>query len=285
MGPCYFPGRELPRAINALAENTGKSVVVLIDEYDAPVSHALGDIKLATAIRQELSDFYIQIKNNAANIRFMMMTGVTKFTQLSVFSALNNLNKLTLDDRYATLLGYTDDELTTYFEPAMRRHAEIMGLSYEDYREKLRWWYNGYRFARWNTTKVYNPCAIGQTLGTCTPEFLGTWTSTGLTSAVFHYFANNQLADQDYEHIEGVFEEDLDVGELENIQPTAMLYQGGYLTIKDYRNSTFTLGIPDEDVRRAFNSQFAKKRPEKEANYHLANTVSKLLAEGAFSGV
>ena len=215
----------------------------------------------------------------------MMMTGVTKFTQLSVFSALNNLNKLTLDDRYATLLGYTDDELTTYFEPAMRRHAEIMGLSYEDYREKLRWWYNGYRFARWNTTKVYNPCAIGQTLGACTPEFLGTWTSTGLTSAVFNYFANNQLADQDYENIEGVFEEDLDVGELENILPTAMLYQGGYLTIKDYRNSTFTLGIPDEDVRRAFNSQFAKKRPEKEANYHLTNTVSKLLAEGAFSGV
>ena len=283
--PVISPGANFRRAINALAENTGKSVVVLIDEYDAPVSHALGDIKLATAIRQELSDFYIQIKNNAANIRFMMMTGVTKFTQLSVFSALNNLNKLTLDDRYATLLGYTDDELSTYFEPAMRRHAEIMGLSYEDYREKLRWWYNGYRFARWNTTKVYNPCAIGQTLGACTPEFLGTWTSTGLTSAVFNYFANNQLADQDYEHIEGVFEDDLDVCELENIQPTAMLYQGGYLTIKDYRNSTFTLGIPDEDVRRAFNSQFAKKRPEKEANYHLTNTVSKLLAEGAFSGV
>ena len=282
--PVISPGANFRRAITALAENTGKSVVVLIDEYDAPVSHALGDIKLATAIRQELSDFYIQIKNNAANI-FMMMTGVTKFTQLSVFSALNNLNKLTLDDRYATLLGYTDDELTTYFEPAMRRHAEIMGLSYEDYREKLRWWYNGYRFARWNTTKVYNPCAIGQTLGACTPEFLGTWTSTGLTSAVFNYFANNQLADQDYENIEGVFEEDLDVGELENILPTAMLYQGGYLTIKDYRNSTFTLGIPDEDVRRAFNSQFAKKRPEKEANYHLTNTVSKLLAEGAFSGV
>ena len=189
-----FPGANFSRAINTLAmASKQKSVVVLIDEYDAPVSHALGDIKLATAIRQELSDFYIQIKNNAANIRFMMMTGVTKFTQLSVFSALNNLNNLTLDDRYATLLGYTDDELTNYFEPAMRRHAEVMGLSYEDYREQLRWWYNGYRFARWNTTKVYNPCAIGKTLGTCTPEFLGTWTSTGLTSAVFHYFANNQL--------------------------------------------------------------------------------------------
>ena len=180
------------------------------------------------------------------------------------------------------MLGYTDDELTNYFEPAMRRHAEVMGLSYEDYREQLRWWYNGYRFARWNTTKVYNPCAIGKTLGTCTPEFLGTWTSTGLTSAVFHYFANNQLVDQDYENIEDVFEDDLDVCELENIQPTAMLYQGGYLTIKDYRNSTFTLGIPDEEVRRAFNSQLVKKFVGQEDNRYLS-IVSRALMRADFA--
>ena len=275
-----FPGANFSRAINSLAEaSEQKSVVVLIDEYDAPVGHVLNDIKKATAIRQELSDFYIQIKNNAAAIRFMMMTGVTKFTQLSVFSALNNLNNLTLDDRYATLLGYTDDELTNYFELAMRRHAEVMGLPYEDYREQLRWWYNGYRFARWNTTKVYNPCAIGKTLGACTPEFLGTWTSTGLTSAVFHYFANNQLAEKNYEHIEGVSEEDLDICELENIQPTAMLYQGGYLTIKDYRRSRFTLGIPDEEVRRAFNTQLVRKFAQKKDNDY-RNLLCDSLSEG-----
>ena len=192
--PAVTPDTNFADAIQKLAKDRGKPVVILIDEYDAPVGAALNDIAKAKAIRGKLSAFYGEIKNNAANIRFMMMTGVTKFTQLSVFSALNNLNNLTLDDRYATLLGYTDDELTTYFEPAMRRHAEVMGLSYEAYREKLRWWYNGYRFARWNTTKVYNPCAIGKTLGTCTPEFLGTWTSTGLTSIVFNYFANNQLS-------------------------------------------------------------------------------------------
>ena len=276
-----FPSANFAQAITDLAKQAGKPVVILIDEYDAPVSHALADIKLATAIRRELSDFYIQIKEYASDIRFMMMTGVTKFTQLSVFSALNNLNNLTMNDRYATLLGYTDDELTTYFEPAMRRHAEIMGLSYEDYREQLRWWYNGYRFARWNTTKVYNPCAIGKTLGTCTPEFLGTWTSTGLTSVVFNYFANNQLADQDYENIEGVFEEDLDVGELENIQPTAMLYQGGYLTIKDYKNGVFTLGIPDEEVRRAFNTQLIKKFTGQGSNRYLS-IVSRALMQADF---
>ena len=280
--PAFAPGDNFANAIQKLAQDRGKPAVILIDEYDAPVGAALNDIPKANAIRAKLSAFYGEIKNNAANIRFMMMTGVTKFTQLSVFSALNNLNNLTMDDLYATLLGYTDDELTTYFDPAMRRHAEVMGLSYEDYREKLRWWYNGYRFARWNTTKVYNPCAIGKTLGTCTPEFLGTWTSTGLTSVVFNYFANNQLADQDYENIEGVFEEDLDVGELENIQPTAMLYQGGYLTIKDYRNSTFTLGLPDEEVRRAFNSQLVQKFTGQSDNRYLS-IVSRALIQADFA--
>ena len=277
--PAVTPDTNFADAIQKLAKERGKPVVVLIDEYDAPVGAALDDIEKAKAIRAKLSAFYGEIKNNAAAIRFMMMTGVTKFTQLSVFSALNNLNNLTLDDRYATLLGYTDDELTTYFEPAMRRHAVVMGLSYEDYREKLRWWYNGYRFARWNTIKVYNPCAIGKTLGACTPEFLGTWTSTGLTSVVFHYFANNQLAEKNYEHIESVSEEDLDICELENIQPTAMLYQGGYLTIKDYRRSRFTLGIPDEEVRRAFNTQLVRKFAQKKDNDY-RNLLCDSLSEG-----
>ena len=277
--PAVTPDTNFADAIQKLAKERGKPVVVLIDEYDAPVGAALDDIEKAKAIRAKLSAFYGEIKNNAAAIRFMMMTGVTKFTQLSVFSALNNLNNLTLDDRYATLLGYTDDELTTYFEPAMRRHAVVMGLSYEDYREKLRWWYNGYRFARWNTIKVYNPCAIGKTLGACTPEFLGTWTSTGLTSVVFHYFANKQLAEKNYEHIESVSEEDLDICELENIQPTAMLYQGGYLTIKDYRRSRFTLGIPDEEVRRAFNTQLVRKFAQKKDNDY-RNLLCDSLSEG-----
>ena len=261
--PAVTPDTNFADAIQKLAQDRGKPVVVLIDEYDAPVGAALNDIAKAKAIRGKLSAFYGEIKNNAANIRFMMMTGVTKFTQLSVFSALNNLNNLTLDDRYATLLGYTDDELTTYFEPAMRRHAEVMSLSYEAYREKLRWWYNGYRFA-------------------CTPEFLGTWTSTGLTSIVFNYFANNQLADQDYEHVEDVSEEDLDVGELEKIRPIAMLYQGGYLTIKDYECGVFTLGIPDEEVRRAFNSQLVQKFAEKEDDRY-RNAICRALRQADFA--
>ena len=277
--PDISPGANFRRAIRALAENTGKPVVILIDEYDAPVGHALADIPLATAIRAELSNFYIQIKENVGDIRFMMMTGVTRFTQLSVFSALNNLTDLTMDDQCATLLGYTDEELEANFSKTLHRHAEVMGLSYEDYREKLRWWFNGYRFARWNTTKVYNPYAIGQTLRACSPEFTGTWSRSGQTSTVINYFTNNQLVERDYENVEDVSEEDLDVCGLEDIRPIAMLYQGGYLTIKEYRRSRFTLGIPDEEVRRAFNTQLVRKFAQKKDNDY-RNLLCDSLAEG-----
>ena len=264
--PALAPNDNFSNAIRFLARDRGKPVVILIDEYDAPVGHALNDIKKATAIRAKLSAFYGEIKNNVGNIRFMLMTGVTRFTQLSVFSALNNLTDLTMDSRYATLLGYTDEELEANFSKTLHRHAEVMGLSYEDYREKLRWWFNGYRFSPDCEDKVYNPFAIGQTLGALKRRFTGTWIATGQTSTVINYFTNNQLVERDYENVEGVTEEDLDVCGLENIRPVAMLYQSGYLTIKDFRDPYFTLGFPDEEVRRAFNTQLVQKFTGKEDN-------------------
>ena len=280
--PTLAPNDNFSRAIKALAKDRGKPVVILIDEYDAPVGHALNDIAKAKAIRAKLSAFYGEIKNNVGNIRFMMMTGVTRFTQLSVFSALNNLTDLTMDERYATLLGYTDEELGANFSKTLHRHAEVMGLSYEDYREKLRWWYNGYRFSPDCEEKVYNPFAIGQTLGALKRRFTGTWISTGQTSAVINYFTKNQLVELDYEHIEGVSEEDLDVCGLENIQPISMLYQGGYLTIKEYRRSRFTLGIPDEEVRRALNSLLVQKFAETPSDRY-RNLTCQALEEADFA--
>ena len=241
--PDISPGANFRRAIRALVKDTGKPVVILIDEYDAPVGHALADIKLASAIRQELSDFYIQIKNNVGAIRFMMMTGVTRFTQLSVFSALNNLTDLTMDERYATLLGYTDEELGANFS---------------------------------------NPFAIGQTLGALKRRFIGTWISTGQTSTVINYFTNNQLVEQDYENVEDISEEDLNVCGLENIRPIAMLYQGGYLTIKDCQDGVFTLGIPDEEVRRALNSQLVQKFAEKNGDQY-RNATCRALKQADFA--
>ena len=248
------PNDNFTDAIKALARDRGKPVVILIDEYDAPVGAALNDIEKATAIRAKLSAFYGEIKNNVGNIRFMMMTGVTKFTQLSVFSALNNLTDLTLQPEAATLLGYTEEELEANFSKSLHRHAEVMGLSYEDYRGQLRWWYNGYRFSPRCKTKVYNPLAIGRTLSRQSEFFEPTWSETGHSTALMQYLSTHPLTARDYECIPRVTRAVFDVYDLDNIGYKTFLYQGGYLTIKDFDPiSGYTLGIPNEDVRQDLN--------------------------------
>ena len=248
--PAVTPDTNFADAIRFLAQVRGKPVVLLIDEYDAPVGAALSDPAKATAIRATLSSFYGEIKNNAADVRFMMMTGVTRFTQLSVFSALNNLNDLTMDSRYATLLGYTEEELEANFSPSLHAHADIMGLPYEDYRAELRRWYNGYRFAKNNAVRVYNPVAIAKTIGPKEPTFAPTWSKTGTPSVLINYLSDHELTEMDYDNVENISEDDLDICRLEAILPVSILYQSGYLTIKDYSEWGFTLGVPNEEVRR-----------------------------------
>ena len=280
-----FPSANFSRAINTLAEaSKKKSVVVLIDEYDAPIDHVLNDIPKAEAIRQELSDFYIQIKNNSANIRFMMMTGVTKFAQLSVFSALNNLVDLTLDDNFASLLGYTDEELDANFAPSLQAHAKVMGLSDADYRAELRHWYNGYRFSPDCTTKVYNPVAIARTLIRKKTYFETTWSETGHASALMRYLEREDLADTDYDHLTITSKRLFDSYNLATLRPETMLYQAGYLTIKDFiPPRIYVLGVPDEDVRQDLNGILLDKALGKEAD-ETSDDLQTALQAGDFPG-
>ena len=142
------PGYNFGNAIDSLsAANGGRGVVVLVDEYDAPVSHALDDLALAETIRKRLADFYSVMKTRTGAIRFLMMTGVSKFTKMSVFSCLNNIVDISLDEEFATMLGYTEDELSANFEEHLREHADRMNLAYDDYRAGLKRWYNGEVFA------------------------------------------------------------------------------------------------------------------------------------------
>ena len=282
--PTISPGANLRRAIRSLAADSGKSVVVLIDEYDAPVSHALADIKLATAIRQDLADFYIQIKECASDIRFMMMTGVTKFAQLSVFSALNNLVDLTLDGNFASLLGYTDEELDANFAPSLQAHAKVMGLSDADYRAELRHWYNGYRFSPDCTTKVYNPVAIARTLIRKKTYFETTWSETGHASALMRYLEREDLADTDYDHLTITSKRLFDSYNLATLRPETMLYQAGYLTIKDFiPPRIYVLGVPDEDVRQDLNGILLDKALGKEAD-ETSDDLQTVLQTGDFPG-
>ena len=252
--PTLDPGTNFGRAIRELYEKSGHGVVVLVDEYDAPIGHTLDEPELAEAIRKKMKDFYTTLKAEVDKIRFLMMTGVSKFSQVSIFSALNNITDLTLDARAATLLGYTDDELEFYFHDAMVAHAKLMGLDYEAYRAKLRFWYNGYHFSPRRLGPqfaVYNPFAIARTLGNPAPYFEATWSSTGRPSMLMNYLSREQLVKQDYEHLTGVTEDLMAATNLNNLSGLALLFQSGYLTIKDYTpDDGYTLAIPDEEVRR-----------------------------------
>ena len=245
------PPENFGNAIESLsAANGGKGVVILIDEYDAPVGHALGDLDMAEAIRDRMSALYSRMKNRTGDIRFLLMTGISKFTRLSVFSALSNLVDVSQREEYATMFGYTEEELEANFEEHLRAHAEKMGKPYDEYRAEMKKWYNGFRFSTEVETTVYNPVSVALTLDAKERDFKATWATTGRPSMLMNYLKREDVAGLDYENLPEVANAEFDVADLRNLKPIAMLYQAGYLTIKGYDDGLYRLGPPDEEVRR-----------------------------------
>ena len=240
-------------AIESLsAANGGKGVVILIDEYDAPVGHSLGNLDMAEAIRDRMSSLYSRMKNRTGDIRFLLMTGISKFTRLSVFSALSNLVDVSQDEAYATMFGYTEEELSANFEEHLRAHAEKIGKPYGEYRAEMKKWYNGFRFSTEVETTVYNPVSIALTLFKKERDFKATWATTGRPSMLMNYLKREDMLRVNPDGIDDVDSSEFDVAELRHLTPVAMLFQSGYLTIRDYNPTTesYTLGVPDEEVRR-----------------------------------
>ncbi len=231
----------------------GEGVVILIDEYDAPVGHALDDIPRAEAIRARMSSLYAQMKDRTGCIRFLLMTGISKFTKLSVFSALSNIVDISQQDDVSAMFGYTEEELTANFEELLREHAARMGKPYDEYRAEMKRWYNGFRFAKHDETTVYNPISVAYTLDEKSPSgFSATWATTGRPSMLMNYLKREDVLRIDPVRMEDVDSAEFDVADLHNLTPVAMLYQAGYLTIKAYKPLTdsYDLGVPDEEVRR-----------------------------------
>ena len=200
--------------------------------------------------RSELAQIYGKIKGKTDMIRFLMITGVSKFTKMSVFSALSNLTDISPRPEYAEMLGYTEEELDEYFGEHMAAHAKVMGLSDEQYRAELKRWYNGYRFSKSNPVTVYNPVSTGLTFAAQSPEFEGTWTQTGRASTLMNFIKREGALQVDLEGAVSAGESDFDVSDLDNINPIGMLYQTGYLTIADYSQGLYQLRVPDEEVKR-----------------------------------
>ena len=247
-----LPSDNLGSAIRYFHAKDGVGPAILIDEYDDPVAKALKDVPRAETIRDRLAAIYAQFKDNSGKIRFLFITGVSKFTKLSIFSTLSSLNDISFEDDYAAAFGYTEEELGANFEEHLQAHAERMGLPYERYRAELKRWYNGYRFARKNPVTVYNPVSIALTLFAKDDTFRGHWTQTGRASSLMNVIAREGLLKLDYENLEGVNDSAFDVSDLAVINPVGLLFQTGYLTIRDYspQFDDYTLGVPDEEVRR-----------------------------------
>ncbi len=248
--PDDLTGMMFGKGLREISKKNNKQVVVLVDEYDAPVGHSLDDIEKAKKIRDEMATFYIQLKRNLTCVRFLMLTGVSRFTKISVFSALNNITDLTFDPRAAALLGYTKEELYAYFTDRMQAHAKVMGLSDEAYFAELKRWYDGLRFSPDCTTKVFNPYAIGITLANQLPNFKPTWSSSGRATALMNYLKGQDLADIDFEKVIGVSQRTIEVCELDNLTVKGMLYQCGCLSIVDYEDDRYTLAVPNEEIRQ-----------------------------------
>ncbi|MBR6056602.1 MAG: AAA family ATPase [Victivallales bacterium] len=240
-------------AIDQLAETSnGKGVVILIDEYDDPVATLLDKPDEAEDVRVLLASFYKQMKSRTGKIRFLMITGVSKFTKMSVFSALSNLKDLSMEDECATMLGYTEKELDEYFDGHLRAHAEKMGLPYSDYRSELKRWFNGYRFGQTLAATVYNPVSIGVNVSERKPFFQPCWSQTGKASMLMNFLKRDDFLAVDMDGIQNVLEQDFDVTDIRALKSVPMLFQTGYLTIGDYNPATgmYTLRVPNEEVRR-----------------------------------
>ena len=235
------------RLIQAVAEKSDrKQVVVLIDEYDEPVAGFLDDMPTFVRVRTDLHDFYEKLKINAGCIRFLMMTGVTKFTKLSIFSGVNHLKDRSMDPRFATLLGYTPDELDGTLRENVEAFGAKKGLDFAAAKARLLEWYDGYRFSPESEAKVCNPVSLGSALES--GVLRNYWESTGQTSMIVNRL---KAADDIPADLEGmaVTRTQLDVCPAETMPLAALLFQGGYLTIKKVIDDvTFRLGIPNREI-------------------------------------
>ena len=228
------------------AKSDRKEIVVLIDEYDEPVAKFLYDLETLKKVRSVLHDFYEKLKVNSGSIRFLMMTGVTKLTKLSIFSGLNHLTDLSMDARFAALLGYTPEELDGALRENIEVFAQKNGMDFAAAKKTLLSWYDGYRFSPKSEAKVCNPVSLGNALKS--GELKNYWESTGQATIVVNRI---KAADEIPADLNGIVVDqlELDVCDAETMPLAALLYQGGYLTIKRVRPSgRIDLGIPNEEI-------------------------------------
>ena len=235
--------------IRRAKEKTGRNVVILVDEYDKPMLQAIGNDELQKAYRDTLKSFYGALKSQDACIKFALLTGVTKFGKVSVFSDLNNLKDISMSQYYYDLCGITEKELHHYFDDEVGQLAQMNNQTKEEAYDRLKEEYDGYHFT-YDTPGMYNPFSILWTLSE--RRYGSYWFETGTPTFLVELL---QKADYNLEEMAGI-EADTDMlGSIFNDDnPIPVIYQSGYLTIKDYDREfgLYKLGFPNREVENGF---------------------------------
>ena len=261
--------------IRGLQQQAGQPVVVLVDEYDKPILDALEVPEMARANRDFLRALYAAIKSSDAHIRFTFLTGVSKFTKVSLFSGLNNLKDITLDRRYSTLCGYTDGDLDTVFRP------ELPGLD----RQAIRDWYNGYGWL--GEERVYNPYDILMLFDT--RRFGAWWFETGTPAFLVRTLCRRHVSSPAIDDL--IASADLlSAFDVDAMATEALLFQTGYLTIRDVETlgdeQLYRLGYPNREVRQSLNRSLLRYLVQ-DASRQTANSARlyRLLEANDFTGL
>ena len=241
------PGMRMAGLVNRAYEQTGQQVVVIIDEYDAPLLDVLHDDQRLADMREVMQEFYQRLKMLDPKLKFCFITGITKFSQLSIFSTINNLMNVTMDPKFATICGITERELTTTLHEDIELLAQGNGTTYDAMHDKLKYHYDGYHFSE-QSEEVYNPFSLMKAFlsGKVGAYWFDSGTPAYLIRQMKHFRTDITSLDN-MEVPSTAFDKPTEA----MINALPLLYQSGYLTIKDYERESnlYTLSIPNQEVR------------------------------------
>lgn len=243
------PDGQFYELIEKLYQNTGRQVVVLIDEYDKPLLETMYDSEeLHTKMHALMRGFYGCLKAASAYLRFVMITGITKVQHVNIFSGLNNLTDISLQPWCNALCGISESEMQQYFEKDMHTFARINQLETEEVKTQFKLQYDGYLFSRYGEN-IYNPYSVILAFQSMT--FSNYWFATGTPGHLVRALNNEHF---DFSNLEGYIAEDTELMGVATTDgnPIGLLYQSGYLTIKGYDGELYTLGFPNAEVKSGF---------------------------------
>lgn len=231
-------------------EQTGKKVVILVDEYDKPMLNAIMDEELSESYRSTLKAFYGNLKSSDRYIRFAMLTGVARFSKVSIFSDLNNLRDISFLDEYSSICGISNEEVDRYFKSGIERLAAKYRISYDEARREMRQRYDGYHFSEYSVD-VYNPFSLMNLFAN--NKFENYWSQTGTPTHVVELLKSGSW---DVGNLSGyrIKATRLSTEGITSHSPIPTLFQAGYLTISHYRPDIdqYTLDYPNREVKESF---------------------------------